>query len=134
MGLGLLLLLLLLLLLSLAQANQRGVITPVRTCPTLARDDLLACLTVVDTNEDGTLTAAEIDAYIAAHLECLPASTTSNVNGSFIITQCDTDASGSLTMLDWNAGGGVACFDLRSHQMTLCDFCTKCGAYPPPPP
>jgi hypothetical protein len=102
-----------------------GFVQPTRPCPTLVRDDLLVCLSAMDANEDGTLTAAELDTWTAAHAACLPFSFASNYNGASIVAACDTDASGNLTMSDWSAGN--ACFALRSRQMLLCEWCVKCG-------
>lgn len=123
-------LLILLLLFVVAPAErvqqQRGSPSPpARVCPSVARDDLLICLSTADTNEDGTLTVAEMDAWIAAHSECIPGSM---LSGTIITTLCDKDASGNLTMTDWN--DAASCITLRSRQMLLCQFCSKCGVYP----
>lgn len=96
-----------------------------RDCPPTVRDDLLVCLAHVDANEDGTLTAQEIDTWIAAHQECLPQSFALSYNGASITALCDADRSGNLTMIDWHAPGG--CMVLQSRQRLLCDWCVKCG-------
>ena len=99
-----------------------------RDCPTPVRDDLLICLAHVDANEDGTLTVAELDTWIGAHSECLPATAPLHYSGAAIMAACDADASGNLTMTDWHAPGG--CLVLPSRQRLLCDWCVKCGVYP----
>ena len=103
---------------------------PSRPCPSVARDDLLTCLTNLDANEDGTLTIAEIDAWIAANTACLPLSMNDVANGTLTVAACDTDASGNLTMTDWASPD--SCLALRAHQLVACYFCVKCAVYPPP--
>jgi hypothetical protein len=94
-------------------------------CPLVFRDDLLTCVTQMDSNLDDTITEAEIDSFYASHSECLSSSFLNAVTGAQTITQCDMDGSGNLTLTDWNDPNG--CFQQRSRQMVLCQACNKCG-------
>jgi len=104
------------------------VVATARTCPPTTRDDLLVCLAHVDSNEDGTLTAEELDAWIGNHTACLPLRFSQHYSGASIMAQCDMDVSGNLTMHDWTVEG--ACFTLPSRQRLLCDWCVHCDQYP----
>ena len=94
-------------------------------CPLVFRDDLLTCVTQMDSNLDDTITETEIDNFYATHSDCLSSSFLSAVTGAQTITQCDMDGSGNLTLTDWNDPNG--CFQQRSRQMVLCQACNKCG-------
>ncbi len=103
----------------------RGAPAPPTPCPTNSRDDLLTCLSVIDANEDGTLTTSEINIWVAAHSYCLPNSYPEFFDGSIITSLCDADSSGNLTMSDWNDPAG--CIVSRSRQFWLCQACNQCG-------
>ncbi len=103
---------------------------PPRLCPTSTRDDLLQCISVLDSNEDGTLTVSEMDTWFTAHTDCLPTSFDSFFDGSIINTYCDANSSGNLTMTDWNSAS--SCISQQEQQYILCLFCVKCGLYPLP--
>ena len=115
----------LLLVLAFAAVAWGGFVQPTHPCPVLVRDDLLVCVSTMDANEDGTITAAEVDTWLTAHTACLPVSMANLYNGASIVTTCDMDASGNLTMTDWTNPAG--CFALRSHQMLLCQWCLHCN-------
>jgi hypothetical protein len=100
---------------------------PNRTCPLTTRNELLTCITQMDLDQDDTITEAELDTFLSAHTSCIPTAVRAVLTGAAIIGQCDTDASGNLTMTDWTAPTG--CFQLRSRQMSLCRACDKCGLF-----
>lgn len=100
---------------------------PNRVCPLVTRDELLTCVNQMDLNADETITETELDTFFTAHASCIPTNVRAVLTGAAIITQCDTDASGNLTMADWTSPAG--CFQLRSRQMSLCRACDKCGLF-----
>lgn len=100
---------------------------PNRVCPLVTRNELLTCINQMDLNVDETITEAELDTFFTEHASCIPTAVRAVLTGAAIITQCDTDASGNLTMTDWTSPAG--CFQLRSRQMSLCRACDKCGLF-----
>lgn len=119
----------LLLLLIATTAVLAGLPPPIpnRVCPVVSRNDLLTCVSQMDLNQDGTITEAELDSFFTAHSSCIATAVRATLTGAAMITQCDTNASGNLTMADWTAPNG--CFQLRSRQMSLCRACDKCGLF-----
>lgn len=100
---------------------------PGRVCPLATRNQLLTCINFMDANLDETITEAEIDSFMTNHSSCIPTAVRSALTGANVITACDTDASGNLTITDWDAPTG--CFQLRSRQATLCHACERCGLF-----
>lgn len=100
---------------------------PGRFCPLPFRNDLLTCVNQMDGDANGNITAAEIDTFMMAHYSCIPTAVRTALTGAHVVTLCDTDADGNLTMTDWNSASG--CFQLRSRQMALCRACDKCGLF-----
>lgn len=94
-------------------------------CPLVLRDDLLVCVNQMDGDQDGTITAAELDTFYAAHASCLTSSFLNSIDGATTVSLCDVDSSGNLTLADWNSPNG--CFQQRSMQDILCRGCDKCG-------
>ncbi len=114
--------------------------------------------TVLDTDHDDVITTAELDTFLAAQptltrdagaqrpltaslkgietplrgvstIICLPAGwTDSFLTSSAIMTLCDVDLSGNLTLDDWNSPS--SCISTRSRQTALCNMCRHCGADP----
>lgn len=138
---------LLLVLLSLVHAG--GPPTYPKACPKLGADDLLPCIQrLLDGDDDGTITTDELDAFLDAQppfakrdvevprgapapinppFECLP----DGWKGAFltsasIMTMCDADSSGNLTIADWQHANG--CFKTSARRMSLCIMCEKCLA------
>lgn len=111
-------------LIALAAGGLPSVI-PGRACPLPTRNQLLPCVESMDANLDDTITAAEIDAFMLQHASCIPNAVRTALTGAHIVALCDTDSSGNLTDVDWNAANG--CFHLRERQMTLCRACDRCG-------
>lgn len=98
---------------------------PGRNCPLPTRNQLLPCVQAMDGDLDGTITAAEIDAFTTQFASCIPSAVRAALTGANIITACDTDSSGNLTSTDWDALNG--CFQLPERQLTLCRACDRCG-------
>lgn len=113
--------------LSALQTLARGIAFISFICPLLNRDDLLICVNQMDGDQDGTITAAELDAFYANHTNCISSSFIDAVSGAQTIALCDTDSSGNLTLADWNDPTG--CFQQRSRQDILCRACDKCGLF-----
>jgi hypothetical protein len=111
--------------LSALQALARGFAFIAFICPLLNRDDLLTCVDQMDGDQDGALTASELDAFYAAHSSCLNSAFLNTITGAQTITLCDTNADGNLTLTDWTDPAG--CFQKRSRQDVLCRACEKCG-------
>lgn len=102
---------------------------PGRNCPVGSRNQLLNCVGAMDGLDDGVITVSEIDTFMAAHTDCIPAAVRDYLTGANIVAACDTDSSGNLTIDDWDAPTG--CFQLRSRQLSLCRMCDRCGLLNP---
>lgn len=100
---------------------------PNRICPLDTRNQLLPCVEAMDGNADGNITATEIDTFMLGHSGCIPAAVRGVLTGANIMTLCDVDLDGYLTLADWNAANG--CIQARSRQMALCRACERCGFF-----
>lgn len=103
---------------------------PAGACPGL-RDNLLDCFDqLIDTDHNGNITAAELDAAFIAHADCLPSNTTwtDTFNTAFVLAQCDTTGSGYLNSTDWNDPN--ACLTDPNSIEYVCRACYMCGYTP----
>lgn len=106
-----------------------GAIVPPGACPVTSRDLLLGCFSdLIDNGGDGNITVAELDAFFnGTALTCLPTNTefTSNINSSYIMTLCDADMDGVLSMADFDSPN--ACMLSEESQFYICTACYVCG-------
>lgn len=94
-------------------------------CNGVTSNALVQCVgQLVDANSDGTVTAAEIDAYFTGNQTCLPWNMTTymeQVNGTVIVQQCDSNSDGVLTAAD------TTCLQTPMARNYLCRICVSCG-------
>lgn len=103
---------------------------PAGVCPG-QRDDLLDCFDqLIDTDHNGNITAAELDAAFIAHANCLPNNTdwTSTFNTAFVLERCDKTGSGYLNATDWTDPN--ACLTDPISIEYVCRACYMCGYSP----
>jgi len=121
---------LILLIFVFAFTMQQTPTVPAGVCPG-PRDNLLACFDqLIDTDHNGNITAAELDAAFIAHADCMPSNTTwtDTFNTAFVLAQCDTTGSGYLNSTDWNDPN--ACLTDPNSIDFVCRLCYTCGYAP----
>ena len=117
----------LLIILLFALAKSQTPTVPAGVCPG-DRDNLLPCFDqLIDTDHNGNITAAELDAAFIAHAACLPQNTewTDTFNTAFVLAQCDKTGSGYLNATDWNDPD--ACLTDPATIDYVCRLCYTCG-------
>jgi hypothetical protein len=106
---------------------------PYTQCPGV-RLYLAYCLeALVDTNQDWTITVAELNAWIGGqqalgNSSCLGLGPVfyANINGSVIMSMCDLNNDGILTWdEDWIPSN--ACVQAYAAVRDLCNVCFACG-------
>lgn len=101
---------------------------------TCDRARVLACgFKYLDSNNDGVLTAAEINAFMVSQ-PCGVMSTI--VSGETFLSNCDRNKDGVFNVTDYDAP--LSCFQSNGVRSSVCRQCDKCDAafpngYPPPP-
>ena len=96
------------------------------------RDALLECFDqLVDTNHDGNITTAELDAAFVAYASVFPTypGFTENYNTSYIMNVCDADGDGVITTsVDWVHAN--ACLTMYPIINYVCRLCYIAGFIP----
>ena len=96
---------------------------------------------LVDTSADGQLSAAEINAFLAAHRnDCIANSTGfpfpnakpgALSDGEYMVKACDVDGNGQLSLDDVmfpdQTNVGVFCWRFPMVRRSLCSICHHCG-------
>jgi hypothetical protein len=95
--------------------------TNMQACRTLVRDDLQSCFSsLVDTNHDNSLSAAEVSTFLTA--QNIPAATV-------LMKLCDTNKDNALDSTDWSSPN--ACAQSQPIITRACYICVKAGWTPP---
>ncbi len=117
-----------------------------KACPKLGEDDLIPCIQrILDGNNDSTITTDELEDFmdmqppimgkkrneprgspiVNVPFTCLPDGwKASFLNETIIMTLCDADSSGNLTIADWHDGN--SCLKSAARRMSLCLMCEYC--------
>jgi hypothetical protein len=107
-----------------------AVTVPPHVCPG-ERDNLLGCFSqLIDGDQDGNITVAELD-FAFGNLTCLPTNSefTSLYNSTYVMNVCDVDSDGVLSMADWTADN--ACLKDNTPAIDyVCRMCYLCGYEP----
>ena len=106
-------------------AASYAVIVPAHICPG-TRDSLLPCFNnLIDLDNDGKITTAELDTMYVSNAAML-SKYQGRYSSSEIMRRCDTDSNGWLDIVDWNSNKSCLLSENDKERDFVCRLCYMC--------